>query len=63
MKFDPYLLLTRQDKAVGEAASRFSIYLNQFKSQLAARDPAMEYKILTRINCHKAKYDSIFKSF
>jgi protein tyrosine phosphatase len=27
------------------------------------RNPEMEYKILTRINCHKQKYDSLFRSY
>jgi protein tyrosine phosphatase len=30
---------------------------------LNSRDPALEYKVLTRINCHKQKYDKLFKSF
>ena len=29
---------------------------------MLCRDPLMEYKILTRINCHKQKYDKLFKT-
>jgi succinylglutamate desuccinylase len=41
----------------------FDHHLERFKSCFNKRDPVMEYKILTRINCHKQKYDMLYRSY
>lgn len=40
----------------------FEESLERFRKALIGRDPLMEYKVLTRINCHKQKYDKLFKT-
>ena len=38
------------------------IVLSSFEQAAAERDIEMEYRILTRINCHKLHYQNLFKS-
>ena len=38
------------------------IALSNFLQESQERDPEMEFRILTRLNCHKLHYQSLFKS-
>ena len=36
--------------------------LSKFEEELESRDMDMEYRLLTRLNCHKIHYENLFKS-
>jgi receptor-type tyrosine-protein phosphatase gamma len=38
------------------------IPLSAFASHYPLRDPEMEFRLLTRLNCHKLHYHNLFKS-
>jgi len=38
------------------------INLDNFEEECALRDAEMEFRILTRLNCHKIHYQNLFKS-
>lgn len=38
------------------------ISLSRFEEELGERDPEMEHRLLTRMNCHKIHYQNLFKS-
>ena len=59
--FDPYLLLLR-----GCSVKDDSIYaqsLNDFQARLNARNSKVEMSLLNRLNCHKEKFDKLYKNF
>lgn len=61
IKFDPYLLLAKNKVSAPDA--HFTHCLDTFMSALKLHDACVEYKILARINCHKQKYDDLFKCY
>lgn len=38
------------------------IPLSRFEDEVNQRDPEMEFRLLTRLNCHKIHFQSLFKS-
>lgn len=57
--FDPYLLLPASgcDGGLSERS------IEEFESHMKARNPKVEMSLLNRLNCHKEKFDELYKNF
>ena len=56
---DPYLL----GKPDGTNAEAFEKSFPKFEASIGLRKPKVEHSILNRINCHKDKFDELYKNY
>lgn len=59
--FDPYLLLAEQGGDADGGLLKRS--LADFEARVGERNPKVEMSLLNRLNCHKEKFDKLYKNF
>ena len=59
--FDPYLLLGEQGGDADGGLLKRS--LADFEARVGERNPKVEMSLLNRLNCHKEKFDKLYKNF
>ena len=58
---DPFLLLKGPSQVTDDSLYKDS--LANFLMQIEKRKPKIEHSILNRLNCHKDKFDELYKVF
>ena len=63
ISFDPNILLCHDlaNKTI-DGRSQLEKSLAAFEASLKKRNPKVEHSILNRLNCHKEKFDELYKS-
>jgi len=60
--FDPIILLARKAGDSQQSAHQQKSF-EEFETLISQRKTKVEHSILNRINCHKDKFDELFKNY